>query len=278
MKEIQYPEGFIPLDIFVSSISKNRRSTDVTDSNKRINYGSTYGDRDVELTFLLKSPNTLDYRLLRDKTYELFGQSDAFYVVEEYQRGKRLKVSVDETYIPERLQGDQKHATGSVTCKVVDLPFFESIGTSMDIHNNGITTNDELWGFGMGLEAVDETLKYKHIVRSENTFRIFNPSNIPELHPFECDLKITFTRVIGSSKNFQINNLTNGSRFWTNVGIGYNDTLVVDNHLVTRNNLNILRDTGRSFIWLSPGWNTFRVLPQFAIGATIEFDFPFRYL
>lgn len=135
MKEIPFPEGLVPLDIFISSISKNRTSGSIEGSHRKINYGSTSGDRDVELTMLLRSYDTQDYRLLRDEVYEMFNRHDTFYIVEEYQRGKRLLVSVDDKYIPERFPGDQKHAAATINCSTAELPFMESIGTSADIDN-----------------------------------------------------------------------------------------------------------------------------------------------
>src|SRR5699024_4736607 len=52
----------------------------------------------------------------------------------------------------------------------------------------GINSDDELWGFGMGLIADDDSLIYTH---TGTEFKIFNPG--VEVHPFEQDLVITIS-------------------------------------------------------------------------------------
>src|SRR5699024_3258424 len=131
MNEIEFPEGFFPLDIFISSIDKDRITDKVEGGNRKLNYGSTYNERDIQLSILLKAHDTQDYRLLRDATYALFNKYDSFYLVEKYQSGKRYLVSVDEKYIPDRMT--RRHATATINCSLNDLPFAESIGTSADI-------------------------------------------------------------------------------------------------------------------------------------------------
>src|SRR5699024_6301692 len=135
MNEIEFPEGFIPLDIFISSTGRERNTDKVEGSNRQINYGSTFTEPDISLNFLLKSQDTQDYRLLRDETFNLFNRYDTFYVVEEYQQGKRYKVSVDDKFIPDRIPNNQRFAECTVTCTMPELPFAESVGTSADIDN-----------------------------------------------------------------------------------------------------------------------------------------------
>lgn len=275
MNKIQFPEGFIPLDIFISSINKDRTTEKTEGSNRKLDYGSTYGERDIELSILLKANDTQDYRLLRDATYALFNKHDTFYVVESYQPGKRYLVSVDSKYIPERIPGNQRYANGEITCTKLDVPFAESIGTTQDIHKNGINADDDLWGFGMGLEAVDESLIYTHNATVNKPFFIYNAGNV-SIHPFEQDFKMTIRNVQGSTDMFQITNLTNGSRARINVPVKPTDTIVYDGPNVTRNGLAFLRDTQKNFIELSPGWNNFRV--HYCDSADIEFDFRYYYL
>lgn len=273
MNEIEFPEGFIPLDIFISSIDKDRITDKVEGGNRKLNYGSTYNERDIQLSILLKAHDTQDYRLLRDATYALFNKCDSFYLAEKYQRGKRYLVSVDEKYIPDRMT--RRHATATINCITIGLPFAESIGTTQDIHNNGINADDGLWGFGMGLEAVDESLSYTHNATVNKPFFIYNAGDV-SIHPFEQKFKMTISNVRGSTERFQITNLTNGSRARINVPLRSTDVVVYDGPNVTRNKLTFLRDTRKDFIELSPGWNNFRI--YYCDSATISFDFPFYYL
>lgn len=264
MNQINFPEGFIPLDIFISSIDKERLTNKSEGSNRKINYGSIYNERDIQLSILLKAYDTQDYRLLRDATYALFNKHDTFYVVESYQPGKRYLVSVDSKYIPERIPGNQRYANGEITCTKLDVPFAESIGTTQDIEQHGLTYNSELWSFGMGLLHDDESHKYTH---NTTTFSIYN-AGTEEVHPFEQYLQI---KINNASKNYELKNLTTGDKFKYTGDVS--GTLKLDGPNITLNNLQTLRDTNKEFITLAPGWNHFEQNQA----RIVEFDFRFYY-
>lgn len=389
MNEIEFPEGFIPLDIFISSIDKDRITDKVEGGNRKLNYGSTYNERDIQLSILLKAHDTQDYRLLRDATYALFNKYDSFYLVEKYQSGKRYLVSADEKYIPDRMT--RRHATATINCITTELPFAESIGTSADIDNpeliplipdlwesgyittgglkaslssairlkdfydirpnkqytltaygqfgviyrefdsnyniisnhqdtdingsvtftttenarylkvyirrynypdtedinpdmvgttlkvslkqttSGINSNDELWGFGMGLIADDDSLIYTH---TGTEFEIFNPGI--EIHPFEQDLTIEISDVEGSTSYLQLENMSTGDVFRVTEAVNDNQLIKLDGPNITSNNLQYLRKTNRKYITLAPGWNNFKITG--ATSAKVSFDTHFYYL
>src|SRR5699024_2048672 len=133
MNEIPFPDGVKPLDIFISSINKERITEKLEGSDVLINYGSSFNEREIKLEMLLKAYDTQDYRLLRDAVYAMFQTSDTLYVVEEYEPGKRYRIAVDESFIPERIQNNQRYANATINCSMVGIPFAESIGTTMDI-------------------------------------------------------------------------------------------------------------------------------------------------
>lgn len=265
MNKIDFPDGFSPLDIFISSAEKFRQLDQVEASNRKINKGSYYSDRDIRLEVLLKAEDTEDYRLLRDETYSLFNQYDSFYVSEAYQPGKRYLVTSDIPYIPDRIFNNQQYATVDIICTKIELPFAESIGTTQDIEQNGgITYDSELWSFGMGLLHDDESHKYTH---NTTTFSIYNAGNV-EVHPFEQYLKIT---IENAGKNYELKNITTGDKFkYTGDVTG---TLKLDGPNITLNNLQTLRDTNKEFITLAPGWNHFEQNQA----RIVEFDFRFYY-
>ena len=258
----EFPQGLRPLDIFISSIEKNRQTDSIEGRNGIITRGQTDARRTIELSVGLLSNDTQDYRLLRNKAYQFFSD-DEFYVSEKYDKGKRYKVSVIESYLPDRLSKDV--AQIQFMCSVVDLPYAESIGTTQDIDQNGIDSEDDLWGYGMGL--IDEPLKYTHSTR---TFSIYNAGNVP-IHPFEQDLKITIEGI--NADEFTLTNLTNGTEFKITESVSDNQTIVLDGPNITSNGLAFLRSTNKQFIELEPGWNEFEV----STDATISFGFRFYY-
>lgn len=275
MNKINLPTGVTPLDIFISSISKERVTGSVEGCHRRVDYGFTYNERDVELRMLMQSADTKDYRLLRDAVYALFHTGDKFYVSESYQPGKRLLISVDDKYIPERIPNNRIYAEAIITCTKQGIPFSESIGTTQDIQTNGLSSDDELWGFGMGLYAQNNTHVYSFNALPDEVFRVFNASNV-DVHPFEQDFKLTLKNIKGSTERVQLRNQTNQSFTRINIAPNENDVIAYDGPNVTRNGLSFLRDTNKEYIWLSPGWNHFQI--YYCDSADIEFDFRFYYL
>lgn len=272
MNKKEFPQGVWPLDIFIGSIEKTSPSETIEGRSGKVSYGQTYYTRPIEISVGLKPYDTIDYRLLRDELFSFFNDEE-FYISEEYQKGKRYKVTVPQSYIPERL--NKRTARVNIPLELVDLPFAESIGTSQDIQQNGINANDELWGYGMGLIADDESLIYTHHADADAPFQIYNAGNVP-IHPFEQELKIKIKDVVGSTGMFQITNLTNGSRSRVNVPLSTSDVVIYDRSNITRNGLAFTRDTRLDFIELNPGWNNFQI--YYCDSATIEFDFRFYYL
>jgi len=273
MNLIPFPVGVKPLDIFISSIQKERETETLEGMDGKIDYGATYSDREpIELKMLLKAHDTRDYRLLRNVVYAMIDK--IAYVSEEYERGKRYRVTVDESFIPERIPNNQRFATADVNCSMPGLPFAESIGTTQDIQRDGINTNSELWGFGMGLISDDDSQKYTHKAEQRKTFAVYNAGNVL-IHPFEQKLRIEISDVYRSSSFFELNNETNGSTFKVTEKVDSTDKIVLDGANIQINNLEALRRTNRKYIQLDPGWNIFSI--EGALSADIKFDFPFYY-
>lgn len=273
MYTIPFPDGAKPLDIFVSSMDKERVTAKIEGVDGLIDYGSTFNERNIELKMLLVSKDTRDYRLLRDKVNSIFSKTDTLYVSEEHQRGKVYKISVDESFIPERIEGNQYYATATINCRTVGLPFAQSIGTTEDIDKDGITSESELWGFGMGLMSEDHSLNYTHEIMSGETFEIYNAGNVI-VHPFHQDLKIEITGVT-TNESFTLTNETNGTNFQYNGILRTVDKVVIDGPMITINGLQDLRNSSKTYIQISEGWNTFSI--KGTPSAKVKFIFRFYY-
>ena len=262
MNVIELPEGVTPLEIYVSSIEKDRATSRIEGRNGKIDNGYTFVERDILIRLMLKGKDRADYQLLYDEIYNLFGINNHMYVVEPLKPGKRFLVSIDQRYTPNKL--NPYTAIIEIECSTVELPFAESIGTSADIDRNGILYSQELWSYGMGLLHDEESHRYTH---NTSTFRIFNPGI--EVHPFEQQLKITINN---ASKDYQLKNKTTNEIF--KVTDDMTGNLILDGANVLNNNLQSLRKTNKQFISIKQGWN------EFEQNGTneVSFDFRFYYL
>lgn len=281
-------------DFIVSSIEIKPQYGDVDGSDKQVDYGATYGIRTIRIPFIARARDYHDYPLLRDLLFEKVLDKDSFYIRErrrvkklayafvdpsepanmdestdnQFLGGKRYLVRLRNTFELEQMVFDGE---GELIFETTELPFAESIGTTQIIQQNGINANDELWGYGMGLIADDDSLRYTH---GSRTFRIYNAGNVP-VHPFEQDLKITIRNVVGSTNTFELRNTTNGTFFKVDEAVSSSQTIIIDGPKVTRNGLNYLSKTDYEFIELAPGWNHFSI--SGATSAEVEFDFRFYY-
>ena len=272
MNKLDFPSGVKPLDIFVSSLQKERTTQTIEGVHGLIDFGAEYRDREIKLELLLISADTQDYRLQRDEVYALL--DDVAYVSEKYQAGKRYSIRVDDSYIPERFDNNQTFATAEVNCTTVGLPFAESIGTTQDIENNGIDANDERWGFGQGIITEIDSQRYTVTTSSETEFIIYNAGNLPII-PFHQYLKITLQNVIGSTEQLRLFNQSTQTYVHITEQVKNSDIIVFDGPTVIKNDQQYFRNTRRTFIELKQGWNRFVL--YHCDSATIEFDFRFYY-
>src|SRR5690625_1304176 len=180
--------------------------------------------------------------------------------------GKRYLVRLQNVF---ELQQIETTGEGELIFETTELPFAESIGTTQDIHNNGINANDSLWGFGMGLIADDDSLIYTH---TGTSFKIWNAGN-ETVHPFEQDIKITIDNIQGSTSYFELRNITTGDVFRVNESA--TGMIVLNGPNITKNGLNYLRNTNKGYISLAPEWNEFVV--NGATNTRVSFDFRFYY-
>lgn len=237
--------GIITLDINISSPVPKHHTGDVEGSDGVIDYGTDYEPRIIKCKFAMIAVDELDYPLLRNEVFYIFRTKQSFYFIEKRRPMVRWKVKVNSSFDIE-----QVYTSGKFEVELIAyLPFAESIETTQHIDKNGINANDGLWGFGMGLIAENDSLRYTHIADVNTPFKIYNAGNVP-IHPFQQKLKITIKNVQGSLEKFQIINLTNMSRALINIPLQPSDVVIYNGPNVTKNGLAFLRDTDKNFISL----------------------------
>lgn len=274
-------------DFIVSSISLLPDYSQIEGRSGQVDHGATFGTRTIRVPFYIDNYDNHDFALLRDKLFDLVIKRKSFYI-REMRRLKRKQyafVDIDES--PKQETGTENlyvggkrylvrisnefdieqmfsYGEGELEFETTELPFAESIGTSMDIERNGIRYNDELWSYGMGLSHNEEEWKYEH---NGGSFRIYNAGI--DVHPFEQDLKIT---IEGASKNYELKNTTTGDTFkYTGDTTG---TIVLNGANITMNSLQAFRDTNKQYITLARGWNQFTQNQK----RKVQIDTRFYYL
>ena len=265
MKEIKFPEGLMPLDIFVGSIAKERATETIEGRSGIVDYGTNYVDRPVELSMWINSSDTTDYRLLRNELYALFDTGNAFYIEETRVPSRVLKVAVDESFIPDRLT--IRNASVDVTCRTLDSVFWESKYTTLELHDSGYSATAEKYGLVDNID--DEKVKYRF---TESVFTVYNAGNVA-VEPESSELYIQMNYVT-SEGNLKVTNKTTGEIFEYHQPTDRRH-IVLDGMVMTVGGVNGFRDSNRRFISLAPGDNEFEIT-----GGTFDqvyFKFKFLY-
>ena len=265
MKEIPFPDGVIPLEIFVGSVGKERAIDTVDGRPGVVDYGFNYTDRPVSLFLRIKAADKIDFRLLRNEVFATFDVGSAFYVAESDVPSRVLKVAVDESYIPERLT--EEYADFDINCRTLESVFWETKYTTLELHDTGYTATAQKYGI---VDKIDsEKVKYRF---TSKNFSVYNAGNVT-IQPENMLLHINVDAV-QSSNNFTIRNKTTGEEvILKRESNGSNFRLqgmVISLGGIT----NIFRDTNRRFISLVPGDNDFEVLN----GTFSEIRFVFKFL
>src|SRR5699024_9273268 len=204
MNEID-TKDMITTHLHIPSTPFERQWSGGEDGIPQRNSGAYPLPKTIESHIFLSAYDYFDYELLRDYLYGLFGFNKPFYIVSKTQPGKRHKVVLETSFMPDRI--GNKAGTAVIPFVTSESPFAESIGTTQNIQQNGIDANDELWGFGMGLLPDDESHIYTF--NNQSSFKIYNAGSVG-IHPFEQELEIEiyFPASVQTNNFFQLRNIT----------------------------------------------------------------------
>ncbi|MCI2773409.1 phage tail domain-containing protein [Staphylococcus petrasii] len=265
MNEVYYPVGVTPLDFLVSSISKERYTSSREGKPGNVDYGFDYKDRDITLQFYLEHAfGEHDYLLMRDEINALFDSYEYFYVINDDLPTRRLKVTFNDSFTPERIK-QTNMATLEVKATILGHPFFQTIYTTQEIEQYGYTAIVEKFGLADRINMDLPNYSF-----TTNTFSVWNGGNV-WIDYRNMDLKI-IVKNLKTSGNFQIQNLTTQDTFIYKEKIDGKD-LVLNGPLIYVGENNMLRNTNRKFIRLGPTKNDFKIIN----GTFDSIDFDFRY-
>src|SRR5699024_1876055 len=114
-------------------------------------------DRQVSIVLMVSGMNETDFRMKRDALYSFFRNLGIFFVAEEQQPFKLIKVIVNDDYDIDRQTPEI--AMPEIPLKIIDTPFKQSLHTTADLDAEGIRWNNK-WAYGMGLSGEKEQWRY----------------------------------------------------------------------------------------------------------------------
>ena len=169
-------------DFVVHSIDRSVVRDPIDGRSGLQDYGVEIGDRTIEVPMIFKAADLHDYAHLRDELYGLLDDSEPFYIREmrrpkalqydfvdfgrkpkwesqtdnEYVNGKQYKVRLNSSLTPE-----QRSLSGEVSIEFVtsDIPYAESIYTTLELHDSGYSATAEKYGLVDNID--DEKVKYR---------------------------------------------------------------------------------------------------------------------
>lgn len=265
MNELKFPVGVKPLDFLVSSISKERTTEKVEGIPGQIDYGFNYSDREASMTFWLRHYHAEhDFLLLVSELNDFLDSQPFFYVAHKYLPTRVIKITVDESYQPDRILGSM-YAKLEVKCNISGLPFWRTQYTTQDIDTTEYSAIVEKYGLADGINS--DSLNYTF---TSNTFTVWNGGNIT-VDPRNMMLNIKLYYADGTGS---ITNKTTGEKFVCNTKMNGNH-LTLSGVKALKASINILRDTNRKYISLVPGKNEIEITGLSYKKA--EFDFPYYF-
>lgn len=264
-------------DFIVSSIPLRTDYEEIEGKNGTEDRGGTYGTRTITVPFTIESYDLADYPLLRDELFGLVVDIESYFI-QEMRRPKTLSYEFVDTNEPARMNVDSynkladakrylvrlqnsfaleqmiTNGDGELIFETTELPFAESIFTSVDIEDNGLNYNDDLYAYGMGLSYDDDKAVYSGTITPSKPLCIFNPGN-KEIEPFEMPIKITIKNVIGGSNGFKLKNITNETSITYNGDLSNVDVVEYNSAIITKNDLQATNEADLDYIELATGWN-----------------------
>ena len=223
-------------------------------------------DRQVSIVLMVSGMDETDFRMKRDTLYSFFRNLGVFFVAEEQQPFKLIKVIVNDDYDIDRQTPEI--AMPEIPLKIIDTPFKQSLHTTLDIDSEGVRWNNK-WGYGMGLSSDTEQWKYKftntnprfYNAGTEDIKLIQQKGSLIRLIPKES---VPWLEISDGTTIFRLNRQTT-----------IDSPLTLKGHQIRVNNANVLDQTNREFLTIKKGWNNWQIrgISKFEI----EIDYRFLY-
>ncbi|WP_180676426.1 phage tail domain-containing protein [Leuconostoc citreum] len=222
----------------------------------RVNFGKLI----FTANFLLTSQDYYDQKLLRHDIYQLFGDRNLVRIRTDIDMGKVMFARPS----PFDIKFIENGNNDSLFSILFEIPS----GYKYSLERSDSKKLDYL-SFGMNLTSNE--ISYNH---SENSFKIFNPSDItidPYYQRHDLMLIINF-----DGDSYKIENITNNTSYQYNERAKKSDNIVLNGISTILNGNPASQKTDFGYIKLEKGWNDIKV--SGATSHTTTFSFPFIFI
>ncbi|EJE08142.1 phage tail domain-containing protein [Staphylococcus epidermidis] len=268
----QYRKRTITVDCYVVStkLNDNSRLRDefysLTNSNEPIHIRELR--RTVPLNYRFVQPTEDDYQEIDEYNVLVFNHEP--FNDNHYVNGRQYQVMCSDVVVPEE---NGRKINFSIKFETVELPFAESIGTSLELEKR---PDRELWSNDMLIPFDEEDARRKYSFTNVYNNSVYYHGNVPN-DQFNLFKKVTV--VLGKNvKATEIFKFTLGNSDVMTIegaNLKKGDKIVYDGVQTFRNGIPINDLASNAQPKFYPGWNNFEFNQQV---KSVTFDLKFYYL
>nr|WP_276532480.1 phage tail domain-containing protein [Cytobacillus horneckiae] len=270
--------GLKALDVNISSVAQDINEHFISGIPGSVITGFTDRSREMNIIARIKAKDTTDFRLKRDRVFAFFKRLGTFYITENNQGNKLMKVRVTDSYRLDRIENNQTFSIAEIPLKIIGQPYWISRYKSMDLHENDGVPFNSRWSFGMGLDVDPNRLKYQF--SNQPSFVVYNAGTVPLKTIQEKDNCLITIEVKQTVTDFRVRDTT-GKYFEYNPkkdskwALSSGNKVTLNGHYIHVGNTSAIDRTNRYFPIILSGDNLFTV--EGLSTYTITFDFCFKY-
>lgn len=298
----------------ISGVEMEEQTQSIQGLHGSFDMGATYKGREISVPFSFQGQNMASYPLFRDLIYKLTTSTESYYIqelrrpqvegytfkdtknsnaitVDQYGRETVIDtpqsnndVNTGKRYLV-RLSGateieQSAHASkgkGELSFHTTELPFAESVGTSLDLEREGLAYDESsVWAYGMGLSRDPATRQYTFDLSVSGIFDVYNFGDVPidQLNQY-FKISVTFNEDIDGYFKFGFNDI--GAEIDSRIApIKTGDILTCENGAYFINGQNITHATNYYEPELNVGLNKLKLNRLY--DAELKVDCRYYYL
>lgn len=268
--------GFRVEEIKVNSAEQENNYERLDGVSGRYRTSSTLPQTAIEVIVEFDTDSDFIYSLKRDELISLTTSLTPFYIRE--MRSQRYSIAPElpgattgEYQAPEALYANGLQfrvlRTGaisfedtpngwraSVTFETDKLPYAESIGTSLDLHNTGLTESAGIWSYGMNL--LEDPASWVYKFSNLTTFSFYYAGDV-KVHDYKMYRELAFT-MKQSASSLKVYDAS-GNYFMLNRTLYSGDVVKIQAFKVLVNGIDATTQSNKYFFNIYHGYNTFKV-------------------